>query len=844
MALIDSLRLGFTVSTGGLSSGLGKAQGLLSGFKNVATSAGTSLVGFGAAAIGAATAALSVGKAISEVANQFEEIDALAKTSNELGIAADKLVSLRFGADLAGIGAEQLDKSLEKLSKNISEAGQGAGGAKDAFKALGLDIQKLSQLPVEEQLGQIADGLNQIKSPADRVSLSMDILGKQGGKMLNFLALGSKGFAETEAQAKKLGISLTNIDASMIEQANDNISILKTLFTGLARQAAIQLSPSIIAVTQNLIDMGSAGIDASSNVRTAFDSVAKTIGLVADVVDVLHDGFLALQALVTKLIAGQINQWAMVYKAIQTVVNLLPGVEATFANSMEAMGKDLDKLAGQQWEDAKTAFMAPPPSEGISNWLKKVDADARQVAANMSSMGGDKTLVDSFVKTNEPAMELIEKLKEELQTLNLGADAAELFKLKQQGVSDALISQIAALQQQKTAVEGWTKSQEDAAQKIKEAHEQLAQSAKQTWEQTRTPIEQYKTRLQELQNQFARGLIDSDTFQRGQLAAIPDDIKQIKDRSKSEIQQFRNELEKLNQFKMAGLISDKDFRLAALEKLPQTVKDLVEKSKTPFDQFKLKLKELQDLKQAGLINDQQFKLGVDESLPEKVKDIIAKSKTPLQKFAEQFKELQTFKVQGLIDDRQFKLAAADLQKETFGQPQEVKFAKIAEFGSQDARESILRHEVGTVDPVKQLEQGQLTELQRQTALLQRIAAPTPAPQQMQMPQLPQPPMPQLQMPRMPQPQFNLPQLPPMPQPRFGIPEPMIVNRFNMPQMPMPPQPNIINRVPSPQTPNVQVQIDTSLDRMLAVQQKQLLAQERLVALNERQFNKKSEVVRF
>jgi len=49
---------------------------------------------------------------------------------------------LKYAADLSDVSTEALGKSLGKLAKNmVSAAGDGAGPAAEAFKAMGLAVR-------------------------------------------------------------------------------------------------------------------------------------------------------------------------------------------------------------------------------------------------------------------------------------------------------------------------------------------------------------------------------------------------------------------------------------------------------------------------------------------------------------------------------------------------------------------------------------------------------------------------------------------------------------------------------------------------------------------------------
>tara|TARA_R110002072_G_scaffold177535_2_gene333521 strand:- start:1018 stop:1875 length:858 start_codon:yes stop_codon:yes gene_type:complete len=276
------------------------------------------------------------------------------------------------------------------------------------------------------------------------------------------------------------------------------------------------------------------------------------------------------------------------------------------------MADGVNELAYEQWKQAKEEFIKPPPSVGIKKFFKDINAEAKQAAENMKKNGLGQTTM------NDPAKEVISSLKQQIEVLKVGADQAKLNELKTQGVSEAMLKQVSALQSQKKALEESKK----AAEELKKRQEALTEKFK-------SPVEKFKTEFMKLKKLLDKGLITKDTFKSAALDALPD----------------------------------------------------------------------------------------------KVKSIIEKTKTPTQKFQEQLKELQNFKNAGLLNDQQFTKAKQELAKE-LGQTGEVKLASAAEFGSQEARSSILKNRLGNRDPMKdalKVNQEQLEEQKKLPPLLAKIA---------------------------------------------------------------------------------------------------------------------------
>jgi hypothetical protein len=100
---------------------------------------------------------------------------------------------LSMAAGRSGVDMEGLGHSLGHLQKSISEAAIGGGEAGHVLNLLGLDAQALSHMTADEQLGKVADAMQQIGNRGDQAMLAMKLFGRSGAELLPTLDLGSEG---------------------------------------------------------------------------------------------------------------------------------------------------------------------------------------------------------------------------------------------------------------------------------------------------------------------------------------------------------------------------------------------------------------------------------------------------------------------------------------------------------------------------------------------------------------------------------------------------------------------------------------------------------------------------
>ena len=198
-----------------------------------------------------AVAALGAGLALREFAQQIDE---LAKQSGMLGLTVNQLQQLQFAASQTGVTTAELNKGLERFSRSISEASTGIGVGKRSFEALGVTLAKSdgSLKSTDELLAEVADRFAQVKDPADRVRIAIDLFGRSGGGLVNTLKDGSAGLKALGEDFNAVTIQLTGPQAAAVEEANDLFDKLGRTFASIGQQITSFLLPALAGIAEML----------------------------------------------------------------------------------------------------------------------------------------------------------------------------------------------------------------------------------------------------------------------------------------------------------------------------------------------------------------------------------------------------------------------------------------------------------------------------------------------------------------------------------------------------------------------------------------------------------------
>jgi hypothetical protein len=238
-----------------------------------------SAVGKKAAIVGAAAA----GALALVTKASFDSIDALAKTSDKLGIATEALAGLRLAAEQTGIESNKFDMGLQRMTRRIAEiAVTGRGEAAPALKELGIAIDSIAGKSPDEQFRMIADAMSEVDDQGKKVLLGFKLFDAEGVDLIRTLDLGREGLDEYAESARRMGIAVTRIDAAKIEQANNAINLGKQAIRGLGNTIAIEFAPVIEGIVKGFTDIDAESSTLGEHVRKMIDGMAVGAGILAD----------------------------------------------------------------------------------------------------------------------------------------------------------------------------------------------------------------------------------------------------------------------------------------------------------------------------------------------------------------------------------------------------------------------------------------------------------------------------------------------------------------------------------------------------------------------------------
>lgn len=234
-----------------------EAQTAMRGFAGQAGPVGGILEGLGKkgllAAAGIGAIALGLAKAGGIAREAVTEFDAIGKTADKIGIGTEALQELRFAAgDLAGFTDQQLDTSLQRLSRKMGDAARGVGEAVKLFDGLGIAVKNTdgTMRSVDAVLGDVARSMDGMSSDTERLSAAVKIFDSEGAGMVNVLKDAGSALDTAREQARAFGIVVADDVIRRAEETESAFGVAAKVIDVNLKQAFIDLAPVLLSTVE------------------------------------------------------------------------------------------------------------------------------------------------------------------------------------------------------------------------------------------------------------------------------------------------------------------------------------------------------------------------------------------------------------------------------------------------------------------------------------------------------------------------------------------------------------------------------------------------------------------
>lgn len=394
MPSLGILSTELTLNNKGLESGASKSQSTLrrlgGGLEDVTKKAALMGVGLGAAGV-TMTATLTK--------QGLSAVDAQAKLARSLKGTNDAVRALQIAASDAGI--QNMEKSLTRLNRRLGAAQMGQEEYAKSIRRLGLDIEELSEMDADDRVAAIADAVKDAGLSSEESARHLQQLGFEQSNANDFFRQGGDAIRAARQEVEEYGLSLSEVDSSQVEAANDAFSRVARVVEVIRQRLAVQLAPYIEFVANLINDAAKESGGFRDQIDNAITTGIRIGAKFADIVEGIRRAFMlagqasAVAALaITQgfLEAGNaimaspvkaVNTLIKGYNKVTSIIGMDPIDEFVQPDIVKNTQSTINMLKGAVEigkAEMQATLMEPMPSSGLEEKLEAIRKKSREVA--------------------------------------------------------------------------------------------------------------------------------------------------------------------------------------------------------------------------------------------------------------------------------------------------------------------------------------------------------------------------------------------------------------------------------------------------------------------------------
>lgn len=368
---IGALRALLSLDSAAFERGVKRAQASMGGLERGLSQAANRMGSIGRRMSAAITLPLAAATTLL-MRSSLQNVDAQAKLAQSLGTSVASIQTLERAGELAGVSMSGIEQATKDLTRRLSQAAAGTGPAVDALGRLGLSANELMQMPLDERVKAINSAIEQFVPAAQRAAVAGQLFGEEGSIAMS--RVDATTIERAREELEKFGVTVSDLDADKIEDANDAMSSLGLVSRGLGNQIAVALAPALRALAEGIASVAGWFADLSPSMKQIIGvtaAVAAAIGPLAIGLSLVASGLAVAIGAVSSFTAVLITLrgallatgiGALIVGAGMLVDFLIRLRTATgsWGAALEALGD----LASGVWEGIKASAASIAPALG------------------------------------------------------------------------------------------------------------------------------------------------------------------------------------------------------------------------------------------------------------------------------------------------------------------------------------------------------------------------------------------------------------------------------------------------------------------------------------------------
>jgi len=219
----------------------------LTGMGRTVASAATAvkglIVGFGAAFL------------MAQIKRAQEFADGIEEMAKQAGLSTGALQELQQVQAQSGGSVQSFNAGMTEFTRIIGDAANGSGQAVDALKRVGITVQDLQKLSMEQLYVKASDALSKYADAGSRASVAQDLFGKSAKNSVNAFSVAADEIDRLRAAAKAAGQVLDESTIKNAKKTKDEMTALARVIDIQLTQAFVQAGPLLVKMAEQLADL-------------------------------------------------------------------------------------------------------------------------------------------------------------------------------------------------------------------------------------------------------------------------------------------------------------------------------------------------------------------------------------------------------------------------------------------------------------------------------------------------------------------------------------------------------------------------------------------------------------
>lgn len=356
---------------------------------------------------------------------------ALEQTGQKTGMATEDLSRMAYAAKMTDVDVYLLMRGMTNLAMNMERAATGTGTSTEAFERLGISTEDSAGKlrPMNDVMLDLAEKFSKMENGTAKTALAIDIFGRRAGpQLIPYLNQGKEGLAALNAEADKLGFTMSEKDVEAANRYVDANKRLHAALDGCYRVIALNLMPALTDISRGLTSI----FATTNHNQKQFSFLGETFKFIAKAA---LECYAAVNALVetvkflyTLLMTPVNRQWfTNIKQAFSDMADHVTAVNERVANSL----LKINGFGGEANNPTKPDGLGgegDPGPVGMASKDMLAEAERRwKMIADTSTKGHDDLLLEevdfwkqqiALVRGNGQAEQ---KVREEMRNRALGA---------------------------------------------------------------------------------------------------------------------------------------------------------------------------------------------------------------------------------------------------------------------------------------------------------------------------------------------------------------------------------------------------------------------------------------